>query len=164
MVSFLGSLPQEVLHCVLCFCDPVSSAALEQTARRFRSVTNEPLLWRFYCQTGFEYWDHSHNLLGKLARPAASVNWKALYTFRYLIDRATTRLLDSILATQTGRLRKVQTIIGYGYDTKDTLLRHASAGPEVEDYLARRFALSITKAPAFACFCSCSFSPSPSCL
>lgn len=144
MVSFLGNLPQEVLHSILCYCDPVSSAALGQTARRLRSVSNESLLWRFYCLKYFQYWDHSHDLPGKLHCPAALVNWKALYISRHHVDRATTRLLDSILASQTGRLKKVRMIIRLGYDIKDTLLHHASAGSEVDDYLARRSALQIT--------------------
>jgi F-box protein 21 len=144
MVSSLGNLPEEVLHSILCCCDPVSSAALGQTARRLRSVSNESLLWRFYCLKYFQYWDHSHDLQENLHRPAALVNWKALYISRHRVDRATTRLLDSILSSQTGRLKKVRMIIHFGYDIKDTLLHHAAAGSEVDDYLARRSAPQIT--------------------
>lgn len=144
MVSSLDSLPEEVLHSVLYYCHPATSAALAQAARRFRRVADEPLLWRFYCQTHFKHWDHEHNLLDKLARPVPSVNWKALYISRHLVDRATSRLLDSILASQTGRLEKIQMVIDLGFDIKDTLLRHGSVGPDTEDYLARRYALSTT--------------------
>lgn len=57
---------------------------------------------------------------------------------RQMIDIATTELLDSILACQAGRIEKVRRIIEFGYDAKDTLLRHASAQPDQEDYLTRR--------------------------
>lgn len=144
MVLSLDNLPEEVLYSILCHCHPTSSAALEQTARRFKNVTNEPLLWRFYCQTHFKYWNYRHTLPEKLAGPAKSVNWKALYVSRHLIDRATSRFLDKIIASQTGRINKFRRVIDLGYDIKDTLLRHISVGPETEDYLARRLGLSKT--------------------
>ncbi|GIK05082.1 hypothetical protein Aspvir_009181, partial [Aspergillus viridinutans] len=70
---------------------------------------------------------------------ATAVDWKRLYVSRHLIDRRTCYLLNSILAGQTGRIKKFRTIIGLGYDIKDTLLRHISAGSDTEDYLARRY-------------------------
>ncbi|EYE96325.1 YccV-like-domain-containing protein [Aspergillus ruber CBS 135680] len=139
MVLSLENLPEEVLYSILCYCHPTSSAALQQTARRFRNVTNEPLLWRFYCKTYFKQWDHRHRLPEKLASPVRSVNWKALYVSRHHIDRVTTNLLDKIIASQTGRINKFQMVVDFGYDTKDTLLRHLSVGPEADDYLARRY-------------------------
>ncbi|BCR91719.1 uncharacterized protein ACHE_70562S [Aspergillus chevalieri] len=119
MVLSLESLPEEVLYSILCYCHPTSSAALEQAARRFKNVTNEPLLWRSYCKTHFKHWDQKHRLPEKLAGPVS--------------------LLDKIIASQTGRINKFRTIVDFGYDIKDTLLRHLSVGPETEDYLARRY-------------------------
>lgn len=142
MVLSLDNLPEEVLYSILCYCHPTSSVALQQTARRFRNVTNEPLLWRFYCKTYFKQWDHRHRLPEKLAGPVRSVSWKALYVSRHHIDRVTSSLLDKIIASQTGRINKFRMVVDFGYDTKETLLRHLSVGPEAEDYLARRLALS----------------------
>lgn len=147
MVLSLDDLPEEILYSILCYCHPTSLAALEHTARRFRNVTNEPLLWRFHCQAHFTYWDNKHNLQKKLTWPATSVNWKALYISRHLIDRATSHLLDSIIASQTGRIEKFQTIIDFGYDIKDTLLRHCSVGLGTDDYLARRFVIWMNTSP-----------------
>ena len=152
MVFSLDDLPEEILYSILCYCHPTSLAALEHTARRFRNVTNEPLLWRFHCQAHFTYWDNKHNLQEKLACPATSVNWKALYISRHLIDGATSHLLDRIIASQTGRIKKFQTIIDFGYDIKDTLLRHCSVGLGTDDYLARRFAISMNEYPTKAGF------------
>lgn len=143
MVLSLDSLPDEILHCVLCFCSPWSSASLERSASRFKRVTNEPLLWRFYCQKYFRYWDSRHNLPAKLAVPVSSTNWKELYVTRILVDRAVTQALDSILASQTGRNEKARTIVDFGFDAKDTLLRHSTSPPDIEDHLARRFAFPL---------------------
>ncbi|KAF7585310.1 hypothetical protein BBP40_011290 [Aspergillus hancockii] len=142
MVLSLNYLPEEILHTILCYCHPSSAAALQRTARRLEYVINEPLLWRFYCQTYFKYWDSQHDISLKLSGPLYAVNWKALYVSRHIVDRTANHLLDSILAGQTGRIKKFQAIIGLGYDAKDTLIRSISSGIETDDYLARRALLT----------------------
>lgn len=134
----LCSLPDEILHLILRFVHPNDAMSVQCTARRFRDVANEPLLWRFYCQTYFQHWDERHEFQQKLAARTSSVDWKRLYLFRAAIDATTTKLLDGILSSQSGRIEKFEEIISFGYDVKDTLLRHAQAGPELEDHLARR--------------------------
>lgn len=143
MVLTLDRLPEEILQSILHYCPPASTAALEQTARRFKSVANEPLLWRFYCQVHFKFWKVGHGMFKNLLRPVSSTNWKALYIKRHVINRAVSRTLDSILETQTGRIEKFQTIIDFGYDAKDTLLQNIAIDSGTEDVLARRFALYI---------------------
>ncbi|OOF98470.1 hypothetical protein ASPCADRAFT_42558 [Aspergillus carbonarius ITEM 5010] len=139
MVPSLDCFPEELLHSILCFCPPRSTAALEQTARRFRGVTTEPLLWRFYCLSHFKHWAHGHELSAKIASPISAVDWKSLYISRYLKYRSTCHLLDSILANQTGRFDKIRKVIGFGYDAKDALLHNLEVKCEAEDYLARRY-------------------------
>lgn len=141
MTLTLDRLPDEILLSVLCYSPPPSSVALARTARRFRSVTNEPTLWRFYSQAYFNFWHVKHDMPKKLSGPVLLVNWRALYITRHLIDGMVSKLLDSILQTQTGRIEKFRAIIDLGYDAKDTLLRHISVNPEEPDFLARRFAL-----------------------
>lgn len=138
MVLSLEYLPQEILLNILCYCDPLSAVALESTCRRLRGVTNEPILWRFYCRTSFRYWDSRHDMPNKLAGPVHQVDWKALYISRHLVGRATINFLDDILRSQTGRIEKFRTIIAYGYDIKDALLQNTQADSSVDDYLARR--------------------------
>lgn len=137
MFLSLDHLPEEILHSILGYSHPLSCAALAQTSRRFKNVTNEPLLWRLYCQTHYKFWDRKHGIPQKLARPASTVDWRALFVLRYRVDRSVTALLDSILASQTGRIEKFQAVIDLGYDAKDTLLRHSEV-EESEDCLARR--------------------------
>jgi F-box protein 21 len=141
MVLSLVHLPEEILHSILCHSPPAEAAALEQCSRRFNHVTNEPLLWRHFCQTHYQFWDRRHDLPRKLASPVSSVDWKALFVSRYRVDRSVTRLLDSTLACQTGRIDKFRTVIDYGYDAKDTLWRESRVETG-EDHLARRWALS----------------------
>lgn len=141
METSFTRLPDEILHTILCYSPPSAAAALERTARRFRSIANEPLLWRYYCLTHFSFWEHRHDFKNKLADPVSSVDWKGLYASRCLTDSTVSSALESILTSQTGRLEKFRVIISFGYDAKDTLIRNALTGPEREDHLARRFAL-----------------------
>ncbi|KAJ5594558.1 uncharacterized protein N7459_000766 [Penicillium hispanicum] len=138
MVLSLNHLPEEILHSILCISHPRSAAALEQTCRRLRTVTSEPLLWRHYCHTHYKFWDRKHGISTKLASPVFSVDWKALFVLRYHIDHSVDRLLDSILASQTGRIEKFRAVIDFGYDAKDMLLRQSEVELG-EDHLARRF-------------------------
>ncbi|KAL4894371.1 Hemimethylated DNA-binding protein YccV like-domain-containing protein [Aspergillus ambiguus] len=139
MVMSLEYLPQEILFAILCYCDPLSAISLERTCHRFRGITNEPILWRLYCRTSFQYWDSRHDIPNKISDPVHTVNWKALYVSRWRIDRATSNLLDGILQSQTGRIEKFREIISFGYDIKDTLLRNTQADCSFYDCLARRY-------------------------
>ncbi|EAS36782.3 hemimethylated DNA binding domain-containing protein [Coccidioides immitis RS] len=137
--GLLNSFPDEIIQCILACATPISAVKLGQASKKFWSITNTPLLWRFYCRQYFEYWDDRHCILEKFALPVSLVDWKELYKLRHLIDVAVTELLESILACQTGRIEKFHKIISFGYDAKDTLLRHAEAGFEYQDHLARRY-------------------------
>ncbi|CAG8244730.1 unnamed protein product [Penicillium salamii] len=139
MVRSLIHLPDEILNSVLCYSSPRSCAALEQTNTRFRPVTNEPLLWREYCQSHYKFWDNRHEIRQKLSRPVQSTDWKALFVSRYLVDCSVTRILGSILDSQTGRIEKFRSVVDLGYDAKDTLLRHGCVNSG-DDVLARRWA------------------------
>jgi F-box protein 21 len=139
MVRSLIHLPDEILHLILCYSSPQSCAAVEQTNSRFQTVTNERLLWRHHCQSHYKFWDGRHDMPQKLARPVNSTDWKALFVFKYQVDQSVSRLLDSILGSQTGRIEKCRRVINMGYDTKDTLLRYSMVDSG-EDYLARRWA------------------------
>ncbi|OJD13888.1 hypothetical protein AJ78_05709 [Emergomyces pasteurianus Ep9510] len=135
----LPCLPDEVLHAILSYSPASTALALERTSHRFRRVTNAPLLWRLHCQNDFRFWDQRHDFPRRLAEAVGSVDWKGLYAFRQRIDASTSQILDSILMNQAGRIEKIHRIVEFGYDAKDTLLRHAKAGEEWPDHLARRY-------------------------
>ena len=139
MVQSLIHLPDEILSSILCHSSPQSCSAIEQTHTRFRSVTNEPLLWRRYCLTHYKFWSDYHEIRWKSTCPVHSVDWKALFVSRDQVDHSVTRILDGILGSQTGRIEGFRSVVEFGYDAKDTLLRHASVSSG-EDVLARRWA------------------------
>ncbi|KAL5339254.1 Hemimethylated DNA-binding protein YccV like-domain-containing protein [Aspergillus crustosus] len=139
MILSLSVLPQELLHNILLFCHPLDSASLARTSRRVWGATNEPVLWRYYCQAHFKYWTRSHDMLTKFSGAVSAVDWKALYISRHVVDRTTSRILDSMLTCQTGRIEKFRSVINLGYDAKDTILRNILVDPAAEDYLARRY-------------------------
>lgn len=135
----INTLPDELLHCILCYTTPATALALEQTSKRYKGVTNAPILWRYYCLRDFRYWDKRHSISEKSTCPASQIEWKELCKTRHLIDAAITESLDSILSSQTGRIEKFQKVVNFGYDAKDTLLRHGTVEPTVEDSLARGY-------------------------
>jgi F-box protein 21 len=77
------------------------------------------------------------------------VDWKNLYTHRSNIDSKTTAILDSILEDQVNRIGKFNAIAKFGYDAKDTLLRHCRTGETAGDVLARRY---VTLLPCWDAF------------
>lgn len=137
----LTTLPDELIQQILRHVPPVSIPALQQVSIQFNDLTKEPLLWRHYCVKNFRYWSHEHEIQQKLKKYVADVDWKRLYVHRYCVDRTTRRILDSILASQTGRIDKYQNIVDLGYDAKDTLMHQYCVGNDAEDVLARRSAL-----------------------
>lgn len=144
MEASLTHLPDEILHSILYYSSPRAAAALECTARRFRNIAKEPLLWRHYCRSHFRFWEHRHDFENKLAGPVSSVDWKGLYVSRHLTDSTVTDALEDILSSQRGRLEKFRAIMSFGYDAKDTLIRNTLVGSDREDHLARRLALHST--------------------
>jgi F-box protein 21 len=111
---------------------------IQRTSKRFNRLGSEPLLWRHHCRVGFKYWDSKHRISQKFAGSVGDVDWKTLYTYRRRIDKDTTALLDSILKGQIDRISKFKSISEFGYDAKDTLLRHCRTSNDAEDVLARR--------------------------
>ena len=137
-VAALNELPNEVLQQILFHLPPVSVAALMQVCRKFNDLVH-PLLWRYHCRTQFSFWNPERNMEQKFADDVSKVEWKTIYAERHHIDRVISRTIDSILSSQTGRIEKYQRILDYGYDAKDTLLRHLDVADEAEDVLARRY-------------------------
>lgn len=134
-----NDLPDEILQQILFYVSPKDTLIIQKTSKRLARLANEPLLWRHHCRTSFKYWDSKHRIGQKFAGNVGDVDWKKIYFYRRDVDSQTTRALDGILAGQTGRIEKYERISKFGYDAKDTLLRHCATGEEVDDVLARRY-------------------------
>lgn len=135
----LASVPNEIIQQILLYIPPSSAPAIQQVSRRFNDLI-QPILWRYHCRTQFRYWDRKHNIQEKFADEVAKVDWKKVFATRHSVDRATSHAIDAILSCQVGRVEKFQSIVRFGYDAKDTLLRHLNVGDDAEDVLARRYA------------------------
>ncbi|PVH71848.1 YccV-like-domain-containing protein [Cadophora sp. DSE1049] len=136
----LTSLPDEVLQHILAYCPPHDVLLhVQRLSKRFNRLGSEPLLWRYHCRTEFKYWDSKHQIQKKFLQGVGDVDWKLLYTHRKKVDIETSGLLDNILERQTNRISKFKAISEFGYDAKDTLLRHCRTDDSAEDVLARRY-------------------------
>jgi F-box protein 21 len=135
----VDALPHEVLQQILFYTSSQDTLVnIQRVSKRFSRLGNEPLLWRYHCRVDFKYWDSKHRIKQKLLGNAGDVDWKALYIHRKKIDSQTTGLLNGILEGQSSRIERFDAIGKFGYDAKDTLLRHCDANETAEDVLARR--------------------------
>lgn len=132
-------LPDELLHQIIRSISPEEVFLNVQLAcKRLRAACSQPLLWKDHCQAEFKYWDPKHRIQQKLKGRVNDVDWRKLYVHRMRTDEEITRILDDILRAQVGRIGRFARIEQFGYDAKDTLLRHCRTGEEAEDVLARR--------------------------
>lgn len=138
----ISDLPDEVLDQVLYYLSPEQTILVRRVSKRFARLSEEPLLWRYYCRTEFNYWDGKHRIKQKFGGDVSDVEWEKLYIYRKDIDTRTSELLDSILSEQIGRIDKTKDISEFGYDAKDILLRNCQAETDTDDVLARRCVLT----------------------
>lgn len=144
MCSF-NALPDELIHHILHYLAPEETlAAVALTSRRYNRIADEPLLWKYYCQVHFKYWQAEHRFRAKVAGDLHAVNWKSLYLLRLRRNSRIANLVDGIVASRVSRLEKTEQICQYGYDAKDYLLTQCRVDDHAEDVLARRYALCHT--------------------
>jgi F-box protein 21 len=121
MPSSLTDLPSEVLQVILSYLPPLSNIALQQTCRHFADITNEPLLWKDYCQQTYKWWDTRHAFKLRLQNPSFT-EWKDVFAKRHQTSRTTRKAVDKIVAKELGRLDSLKVILEAGYDAKHDLL------------------------------------------
>lgn len=134
----LENLPNEVLFQIFLSLPPPSIPALQQVSERFYNIS-QPLLWRYYCRTLFKFWSTEHRIQEKFNGNVNNTDWKALFVQRYQTNKQVSQKLDSIVASQSGRIPKVSAILENGDDAKDILLKNANVDDDAEDVLARRY-------------------------
>ncbi|KAH8592230.1 Hemimethylated DNA-binding protein YccV like-domain-containing protein [Bisporella sp. PMI_857] len=140
IASPIQALPDEVLQHILSYISAQDIIlGVQRVCKRFNRLANEPLLWRSLCKLDYNYWDLKHRIKQKFLGSVSDVDWKNLYRHRSLVDRQTTAHLDSILKGQIDRIKKFDSIGKFGYDAKDTLLRHCRTSDQAGDVLSRRY-------------------------
>lgn len=135
----LDQIPDEIIQHLLYYVSPEDTLHnFQLLSHRFRHLANEPLLWKYYCRNTFRFWHSEHDFHSKLRHIASDVDWKRLFILRKTRNGQISRLLDEIIATKVGRLRRIEQISRLGYDAKDFLLEQCRIDESAEDVLARR--------------------------
>lgn len=135
----LDQLPDEIIQHLLHYVSPDDTlASFQLVSRRFARVSDEPLIWKYYCVNTFRYWHPEHDFRTKVRLPAFKVGWKRLFVLRRRRHAYVSGLFEGILASKVGRHRRFAQIGELGYDAKDFLLDQCNADDSVEDVLARR--------------------------
>lgn len=139
-MAILDDVPDEIIRHILQYVSPAETYdTIPLVSKRLQRVANESLLWKYYCQTSFRYWNPEHRFREKLETRASRTAWRELWRRRKYRDELVGRLLNDIIATKVGRQERVGRICQYGYDAKDFLLEQSRADETVEDGLARRY-------------------------
>lgn len=149
----LDKVPDEIIQHLLCYVSPADNLrSIQVLDRRLHRLANEPLLWRLHCIRSFSFWHPRHGFARMLRLAALEVEWKLLFLLRARQNGLVARLLDGIIATKVGRLKRFEAIARLGYDAKDFLLRQCCTDDAADDYLARRHVFaSAVESPA-PCF------------
>ncbi|EAQ92168.1 hypothetical protein CHGG_00403 [Chaetomium globosum CBS 148.51] len=140
MRSSLEDVPDEIIRHILLYLPPEHTIqSFQLVSRRYHHLSNEPLLWRWHCRSSFRFWHPEHRLSEKLAALASAVDWRGLWVTRKQRNDKAARLLDGVIATKVGQLKRMQGICELGYDVKDFLLEQCHVDDDAEDVLARRY-------------------------
>ncbi|KAL2258361.1 hypothetical protein VTK26DRAFT_8362 [Humicola hyalothermophila] len=140
MPSSLEDIPDEIIRHILIYLPPQDALInFQLLSRRFHHLANEALLWRWHCQQSFRYWNPDHRFQEKLTALASSVDWRGLWIKRKRNNNRVARLLDGVLSTKVGYLKRLQQICELGNDAKDYLLEQCHVDESAADFLARRY-------------------------
>jgi F-box protein 21 len=140
MRSSLEDVPDEIIRHILLYLPPEHTIeSFQLVSRRYHHLSNESLLWRWHCRSSFRFWHPEHKLSEKLTTLASSVDWRRLWITRKHRNDKAARLLDGVIATKLGQLKRMQGICEMGYDVKDYLLEQCHVDDDAEDVLARRY-------------------------
>ncbi|KAJ4255016.1 hypothetical protein NW762_009820 [Fusarium torreyae] len=137
---FFSQIPDEIIQHLLYYIPPEDNlSSFQFLSRRLRLLANEPLLWKYHCRSNFGFWHPEHNFHRRLRGRASGTPWKELFIVRKSRNMQLEHLLDEILATKVGRLKRFEKVCKLGYDAKDFLLEQCNADEAAEDVLARRY-------------------------
>lgn len=139
-MATIESVPDEIIRHILQYVSPEETFAnVQLVSKTLNRIANEPLLWKYYCLSTFRYWNDEHRLGEKLQLRASQTAWRDLWRGRRARNAKISRLLDDVVATKVGRLKKIGDICRYGYDAKDFLVAQSRTDDSADDVLARRY-------------------------
>lgn len=133
-----NDLPDEVVSFVLRHLDPISALRLGRTSRRFRDLTDQPLLWKYYCQSCYRYWSADQNVRKREVDPNF-VGWKDIFSARARSARRSRTILEDVITDPLGRIGKIDQIVDDGdYGVKNELLDAFQQAPNSTNHLAQK--------------------------
>ena len=135
----LEQLPDELLQTILQYITPRDNVNVASTSRRLNKESNEPLLWRHYCQQTFDYWSEGDIYSSHAAKATPRLPWKKRFIDRILRDGKNMDLFEDMLETQQGRIDRMQEIANSGYEAREMLFGLTKCSDNAEDVLARRY-------------------------
>jgi F-box protein 21 len=135
----LSALPDEIIKQVLYYLPPERLIqGPELTCRRLHRLSNDPLLWRYHCLHGFEFWSSEHDFPRKLQLPVTQVDWRELFRLRKIRELRAAQLLNGLLTSRKGHVGVIEKATALGYDVKDFLLEQCQIQDTAEDALSRQ--------------------------
>ncbi|KAK5995754.1 hypothetical protein PT974_04172 [Cladobotryum mycophilum] len=139
-VAPLHLVPDEIINHLLYYISPSDNlSGLQLVSRRFNRLANEPLLWKYHCCSNFQYWHPTHKFHDKVTRLVEHTDWKRLFILRISRNERIATLLNDIISTKVGRIKRFEQIAQLGYDAKDFLLEQCQTDPSLDDGLATRY-------------------------
>lgn len=135
----IDHIPDEIFKHLLQFVSPQDNlGSVQLVSRRFNQLANDSLLWKQHCNSTFTYWLPEHRFHERVKGLASETEWKKLFILRFSRNKRIARMLDDIIATKVGRVKRFELIGQLGYDAKDLLLEQCQISSSVDDHLARR--------------------------
>lgn len=139
-MATIDDVPVEIIRQIIQHVPPEEAChSLPLVSKRLKRVAFEPLLWKFFCQTSYRFWNSEHRLSDKLEARASKTPWRDLWRRRKYRNDLIARLLDGIISTKVNRFAKLGRICQFRYDAKDFLLEQVDVPDSAEDFLARRY-------------------------
>lgn len=143
-MATMDDVPVEILRQIIQHVPPEEAyESLPLVSKRMKRVAAEPLLWKYFCQTCFRFWNSEHCIGDKLESRASKTPWRDLWRRRKYRNDLIARLLNSIVSTKVNRYLKMGRLCQYRYDAKDFLLEQVNTPDSAEDCLARRYDKSL---------------------
>ena len=132
-------IPDEIVQHILHHVDPEHVLFVtSRLSRRFGRLSNEPRLWRYFCEVSFTHWHPCHEIAKKLKNRLLETDWRALFALRLRRNRQAEATFNSIITSSVNRHQNEASLAQLGYDVKDFLLAQSRAPDDLDDFLARR--------------------------
>ncbi|KAF4556156.1 Hypothetical protein D9617_1g080310 [Elsinoe fawcettii] len=132
-------LPDELLQAIFYLLPPSDAVRLGSTSRRMIKLMDQPLLWRYFCDTVFDYWHVNEDTHPEIVKRLPNAPWKKHFYDRLTRDKENGELFNSALSTQHERYLKIQQIADSGYEARQMLINNLQCADDAEDVLARRY-------------------------